>query len=399
MCDEKTKNIIFVDDENNILMGLKRLFRNMRNEWDMSFANSGEEALKIMSEKHIDVIVTDMRMPIMDGAQLLSIVAKKYPNAVRIVLSGHSDKEAVLRAVGQTHQYLTKPCDPDLLRNTVNRTLELRKLLKDEHLETLVSEMKQLPSIPEIYVELVEELKSDEPSIQFISRLISQDIGMTAKILQIVNSAFFGLRRKVETVNQAVSYLGMENVSSLVLAANVFNQFDNIKDIKGFTLSSLWSHSSKVGRFASEIAKTEGCDKSVIDASLTGGLLHDCGKLVLAANMPEKFKEAIQISLADNKSIIETENEIFNANHMQVGAYLIGVWGLPDSIVEAVGFHHNPGKIDCNGVTPLLTVHAANSIINNFENPSGYNYLDMVFIEENNLTHRLDSWQKLMDNI
>ncbi|MBN2342796.1 MAG: HDOD domain-containing protein [Deltaproteobacteria bacterium] len=358
------KRILFVDDEPNVLQGLKRMLRPMRNEWDMVFAGGGEDALATMSsaEDPFDVVVSDMRMPGMDGAQLLTEVTRRYPNTVRIVLSGQSEKEAIFKAIGKTHQYLSKPCNPDVLKQTVARACALRDLLSNEGLKSLASQMDHMPSMPEIYMELVDELKEDSPSLQHISRLISQDVAMTAKILQLVNSAFFGIRRRITTVEMAVNYLGLENVSSLVLAANVFSQFQQSAKVKGFSMEALWSHSGQVGRYAQSIVKQEERSKEEVDDAMTAGLLHDCGKLIFASNMAREYEDALQLAEKEKLSLNEAEERVLGTNHAIMGAYLLGVWGLPDAIVEAVAFHHHPEKCPSSGCTALAAVHVANAV-------------------------------------
>lgn len=387
------KRVLFVDDEPNVLQGLKRMLRSMRKEWNMAYAAGGEEALALMEEEPFDVVVSDMRMPGMDGAQLLTEVTRRYPKTVRIVLSGQSEKEAIFKAIGKTHQYLSKPCDPEILKQTVSRACALRDLLSNERLKSLASQMDNMPSMPEIYLELVEELKEDSPSIQMISRLISQDVAMTAKILQLVNSAFFGIRRRITTVDMAVNYLGLENVSSLVLAANVFSQFKQGGAVKGFSMESLWSHSGQVGRFAQTIAKEEDQPKESIDDAMTAGLLHDCGKLIFVSNMPEEYAQVLRIRDAEKISLIAAEEQVMGTNHAVLGAYLLGVWGLPDAIVEAVAFHSHPSLCPTVGCTALTTVHVADVMAHT---STGKPEFDALFLSESGVADKVAHWMSVL---
>ena len=388
------KRILFVDDEPNVLQGLKRMLRPMRKEWDISYASGGEEALEMMKIAPFDVVVSDMRMPGMDGAQLLTEVTRLYPNTVRIVLSGQSEKEAIFKAIGKTHQYLSKPCNPDILKETVVRACGLRDLLSSEKLKSLASQMDKMPSLPEIYLELVEELKEESPSLPAISRLVSQDVAMTAKILQLVNSAFFGIRRRITTVDMAVNYLGLENISSLVLAANVFGQFQDDTSAKGFSMESLWSHSGKVGRLAQAIVKLEDRSKQEVDDAMTAGLLHDCGKLIFAANMPNEYSQVIKMVEHENKNLSEAEEEVIGAAHAVIGAYLLGVWGLPDAIVEAVAFHHNPACCPISGCSALAAVHVANAFANNKEDSKS---IDLEYLTQCGLEQKIKTWKQRID--
>lgn len=392
MSTGEKKNVLFVDDEPNVTQGLKRMLRSMRGEWDMSFALSGAEALKIMEQKHIDVIVSDMRMPGMDGAQLLGIVQEKYPNVIRIVLSGQSSKEAILRAVGAAHQYLAKPSDAETVKQTVARAFMLRDIVTGDRLQGIAAKMQTLPALPETYNELIQEMQTEEPSLPFISRLIKKDMAMTAKILQVVNSAYFGVRRKIVSPDDAVRYLGLENISALVLAANVFGQLDKKISVPGFSMQMLWNHSGEVGRLAQIILKAENKSKQDVDDVLTAGLLHDCGKLVFAANMGAKYAEVLKETAENESSLSLAEHETFGASHAEMGAYLLGIWGLPDSIVEAVAFHHNPADFPHQGCTSLTAVHVANCFFKDRDGSSS----DQTYLEQIGMMDRLPAWVSLM---
>jgi HD-like signal output (HDOD) protein len=392
MAENGKKNVLFVDDEPNITQGLKRMLRPMRDEWEMSFASSGAEALEIMSRIRIDVIVSDMRMPGMDGAELLGIVQERYPNSIRVVLSGQSSKESILRAVGAAHQYLAKPCDAETVKQTVSRAFMLRDIIAGDRLRGIAAKMQTLPALPETYSELLSEMKSEEPSLTKISKIIKRDMSMTAKILQVVNSAYFGIRRKITSPEDAVRYLGIENISALVLAANVFGQMDAKIAVPGFSMAALWNHSGEVGRFAQLILKTENKSKQDVDDVLTAGLLHDCGKLVFAANMSSKYAEVLKESSETGSPLWLVEQAAFGASHAEIGAYLLGIWGLPDAIVEAVGFHHNPSDFQHKGCTSLTAVHVANCFVHDNDGSSA----EQPYLAVSEVVDRMETWVSLM---
>ncbi|HEX3101700.1 MAG TPA: response regulator [Pyrinomonadaceae bacterium] len=351
-------NILFVDDEPNILEGLERMLRSVRHEWHMFFVGSGGEALALLDEKDIDVIVSDMKMPGMDGSELLQAVSEKHPNVVRIILSGFSEKEINMRSVGTAHQYLSKPCDPELLKTTVSRVCALRDLLTDKTLRHLVSQLPTIPSLPALYSELVNELGRERATTAKIAEIIRKDIGMTVKILQIVNSAFFGLRRHISDSRSAVEFLGLDTISSLTLGLGVISQFEF--QTSSVFFAELWAHSMAVGVVANKIALLE--DPEVGNDAFTAGLLHDIGKVILAVNLPEKFKAVEEIVKNGHISMFEAEKRIFGATHTDVGAYLLGLWGLPDQVVQAVAFHHAPRDLPLTGFSALTAVHAANAL-------------------------------------
>lgn len=390
------RRILFVDDEPRVLQGLRRMLRSMRDEWEMAFAGGGQEALDILSMKPFDVVVTDMRMPGMDGAKLLSEVLRGYPQIVRIVLSGHSEREMILKAVQRTHQYLSKPCDADALKSTVARACALRDLLADDSVKGLVSQMQTLPSLPSLYAELMEELLSEEASIRNVGKIISKDVGMSAKILQIVNSAFFGRCRHVSSPMQAASLLGLETIRALVVSVHVFSQFSPGK-LAHLFLDRLWKHSMAAAAHAAAIASEEDQEQDTIDDSFIGGLLHDTGKVVLAANFPKLYGDIPAVANERKISVWEVEREVFRATHCEVGAYLMGLWGLPDQIVEALAFHHCPHKCPGRNFSPLTAVHVGDVLEQEDRADVGetVSQVDVDYLRELGVADRLDVWRKV----
>lgn len=354
------RQILFVDDEPMILDGLRRMLRPMRDVWDVEFANGGAMALEMLACQEFDVIVSDMRMPGMDGAQLLTAVQQLYPNIIRVILSGHTEKEMILKTVGIAQQYLSKPCDADTLKETIAKAFALRDLLSSPSLQKLVSSLGSLPSLPSLYMQLVKELQNPNVSLNHVGEIISKDIGMTAKILQMVNSAFFGLRRNVSNPTEAAMLLGLDTIMSLVLSIQVFSSFDDIH-CPEFSTQHLWTHSTEVGTAAKSFVKAAQKNSSKLaDDTMTAGLLHDTGKIVLISSRADDYKKVVKMTKTENISLIEAERFVFGSTHAEIGAYLLGLWGLPDSVVEAVAFHHEPLASPSSSFSPLTAVYLAN---------------------------------------
>jgi len=387
--------VLFVDDDPNILQGLQRLLRPMRREWEMSFALGPHEAVVLFDQAPFDVVVSDMRMPDMSGAELLSRIRDSHPSVARIILSGHSQMESAVHSAGIAHQFLAKPCDADALRETILRVLALRNLLRDPTLTRLVAGIGSLPSLPASYAAINNELASEDPSLQRVAEIMSKDIAMSAKVLQLVNSAFFGLGRRVDTIEQAVTLLGTEVIKSLVLSNAAFSQFRPVST--RFSLEGLWNHSLLVGSIAAKIAKAEGADKSVVGAALQAGILHDLGQLILATHLPKQFDVALEAGTARNVPLFTTERETIGATHAQLGAYLLGLWGLPDSTVEAVAFHHEPAACALRAFAPLTAVHAADALLHAaVDGPdSAEAHLDTEFLAAADCSTRLPAWQEI----
>jgi len=389
--------MLFVDDEPRVLQGLQRQLRGMREEWDMHFMDSGPKALEFMAATPVQVIVTDMMMPGMDGAELLAAVVARFPDTVRLVLSGHADREAVLRLVGPAHQYLSKPCNPDELRAAIQRSLSMRGLLSNERLKQVVSRIPCLPSLPSLHAELTAELRSDDPSLERVSETISKDIGMATKVLQIANSAFFGLSQPAANVHEAVMYLGLTTIRALVLSVQVFSQFDS-KAVREFSIDALMQHCWRVSHFARRIARIEHCEPKMDDQCFLAGLLHDLGHLVLAAGLPEDYARVLELAAGNQVPLHEAEGAELGATHAQVGAYLLGLWGLPAPVVEAVALHHQPALATLRALSPVSIVHVADVLASAGERSLPERQapqLDANCLEEIGLTDRVEHWREL----
>lgn len=389
--------VLFVDDEPNILSGIRRILRPLRNEWDMEFCASGKEALQALEDGDCDVIVSDMKMPGMDGAKFLSTIKDKHPDSIRIALSGETDANMIYRCVQHAHQYLAKPCDMDVLTGTVQRALSLRELVQDEELKKVISNMTTLPSLPEAYSAIMEELQSEDPSLERIGRIIETDVAMSAKLLQIVNSAFFGLVRHVSAPAEAAMYLGVDVIRSLVLTTGVFSQFDDSK-VKPAALTAIWNHSMRVGALAKKIMMQESGDKLLADYAMMGGLLSNVGKLVIAANFPDRFIE-IQAQIdAGERSEIDIEKDAMGHCHTEIGAYLLCIWGLPNPVIECVAYHHAPAACVETGFAPVAAVHIATAIVDaggKEELPC----LDAGYVEVLGVTDKIPKWVRAASDI
>lgn len=331
-----TRRILFVDDEAGILDGLRDLLRRERREWDMVFALGPEAALaEIEGGGDLDAVVADMRMPSMDGAAFLGEVRARRPGAARIVLSGQSDHVAALRAAQVAHMFLAKPCDPARLRAALDRAWALREMLGDEDLRRAAGARGTLPSAPAAYAELTAAAARDDVGVREISEILERDPAMCAKVLQLVNSSFFGLGRPVVHVGRAVAYLGVDTIRSLVLSTEAFGVLG--AGLDACVVDTVRRHSLLAAHIA--VGLVDECDR---DGALTAGLLHDIGKLVLLAEEPGYLAEALERSGREGRPLADVERETRGSTHAEVGAHLLSLWGLPFCVVEAVACHHAP---------------------------------------------------------
>ena len=389
------KRIIFVDDESKVLGGLRRLLYPLRTEWNMTFAESGVQALTAMERDAFDVIITDIRMPGMDGIELLGRVREAYPEVVRIVLSGQSERDLTLKSAASAHQYLSKPCDAETLKKTLARAIALKNSFENPSLHALVSGVRSLPSVPALYLKLVHELDRPESSIQDIANVISQDTAMTAKILQLANSAFFGMQRRISSPNEAVLYLGFDNLKALTLSVQIFSQFKISSNC--FSIGALGQHGLLTGTLARKIAQAAGCPGMVVDDSLMAGVLHDVGKLVLVSAFPKEYDDVVSNSETTGEPLWLLEKELFGTTHAEVGTYLLWLWGMPDSVVEAVAYHHEPSNCPVHSMGVLAAVHIADALDQGGRYPSNIGTqgrLDLGYLEKLGVANQLPAWRE-----
>jgi HD-like signal output (HDOD) protein len=337
-------------------------------------------------------------MPEMDGAQLLAEVKSRHPEVVRIILSGQVEQETTFKYLQLAHQSLSKPCDADILKHTLNKLFALRNLLEDESIKRIVSQTETLPSLPAVYTEIISELQSPDPSVQKVGDIISKDLGMAAKILQVVNSAFFGLVRKISNPKEAVMLLGTETIKALVLSVKIFSEF-NQKKFAWFNFDDLFNHSMSVSMFAQTITKEEHLDQNLVNNSLMAGMFHDLGKLILVTNFQEPYQKLLTEARQTEQNLWDLENDLFGTSHAEIGAYLMGLWGLEYPVIEAIAYHHCPGKSLSNSTGLLTAVHFGDAFdrLKNDSNVqncgNGWRQLDRGYLDNLGVADRINDWK------
>jgi HD-like signal output (HDOD) protein/ActR/RegA family two-component response regulator len=378
--------VLFVDDEKSVLDGLRRGMYGMRAEWDMTFASSGAEAIAMMQTAPPDVIVSDMRMPGMNGRDLLIEVKRLYPQIVRFILSGYADATSVMQVAGTAHQYLAKPCETAALKAAIARTFALRNLLQDKRLLQLIGRAESLPSLPSIYQRIVACLRGPEPELADVARIISCDVVMTAMVLKLANSAFFGAKQTFRTADRAVSFLGVETIAGLVLAHSIFKESATVEK-SGLCLEELWEHSLRTATGARALARYEKWSPERAEEAFLAGVVHDLGKLVLATRTGPLPDDSTEVARAGATS---------EDSHAEVGAYLLGLWGFSDTVIEAVAYHHAPSKSGAGKLELAGLLHIADRLAHR-SGPStdslGEVDLEAGYLESIGLTGRLVEWQ------
>lgn len=387
-----SNRILFVDDEPMVLKGLERSLRGMRNEWEMQFVPGGAEALDAMAERPFDVVISDMRMPGMDGAQLLEQVRSRFSQTVRMVLSGQSDKDEVFRAIRPTHQYLSKPCDVEELKDKLKSALALRDVLESAELKQRVSQIENVPSIPSSYRKLRAQLESEHPDVREVAETVCCDPGMTAKLLQLVNSAFLGTASRLSCPRHAASIIGLDNLRTLVSRG----LFCELAEALTAILTPVWNHVRWTARFAKTIAQCENLGEAMVQNCYAAGLLHEIGWIVLGSSCGEQFKpmcSRLNMQLPRPKR----ETAVFGARHGLVGSYLLGLWGLPDCIAEAAAGHHFPVEVNPTEFCPLVAVHVANTFDQQWHGSPEFikdDAIDEGLLGKLGLLDRLPEWEQ-----
>ncbi|TVR99646.1 MAG: HDOD domain-containing protein [Rhodospirillales bacterium] len=395
--------ILFVDDDPRVQQGLGRTLRYMRERWDMAFADGPETAINALAQGPFEVVVTDMRMAGMDGADLLGWVRERHPEVVRIILSGYSDKEAVFRTVGPAHQYLAKPCEHEVLIQTIDRALTLRRKVASEEVRSLVAGVETLPSPPAHFAELIQALDSPTSSAASIAAIMSRDVAMVAQTLKLTNSAYFGLPVKVDSLMHAVQLLGVETIRNLALVVGFFRDYVGDADTLG-RMNTLSRRSLSIGELAAAIARQEGLPGSVTRQAEAAGVLSHVGTLLLMARWPERFGRAIELLEREGLGVADAEFRVFGSTHAEIGAYLLGLWGFTDPIVEAVAYHHSPSEHGSGELGPVALVHAAQYLcrVRSFD-PSELDVptsmLDVGYLTRLGVLDRLARWAAIKQDL
>ena len=392
--------VLFVDDEPNILRGLRRMLRGLAGEWDMQFAESGAEALERLERAPVDVIVTDMRMPRMGGAELLSEVRERFPHVIRMVLSGQCDEAAAYSVAGSSHQFMSKPCNTETLAGAVRRALELRDRLGDDSLRAAIGSLGALPSPSRVCQDLIRELGAPHPSFKAVVEIVEGDVALSAKVLQLANSGYFGLAQEVSSPQQAMNLLGLETISALVLSHGIVSQFED-NGLPAAVCQRVTEHSLACARMARGIAEFEQLDRREASHAFVAGMLHDVGMLALAAGKGEAYLEVVRKADHDEARLLQLEQARFGSCHATVGAYLLSLWGFPGTVIDAVAFHHDPSAAQGTQVDVLTAVHVAEAMCHERQasgtGGSTQACLDTAYLTRVDALKKLDLWRAEFD--
>jgi HD-like signal output (HDOD) protein/CheY-like chemotaxis protein len=324
-------SVLFVDDNLAGLQALRETYASCSQHWETAFVPSGSAALDVMAERPVDAVVASSRLAGMSAASLLRMTKQHHPKTVRLALSNPGDRGAMLSTLPVATQCLSRACGADVLGKVVARTTKLHEKLFNEATQRMVAKVGALPSLPANLVALDTALSNEDCSLGQIADIMSSDVAMVAKVLQLVNSSFFGLRTKIHDLRQAVAYLGVETLRDFAMAGAVFHAFTPDPRLPGEWLNNFNAHSVAVADIAGHLVRTSlaQCEASV------AGMLHGVGDLVVAERAPAKLA-VIRSEVLAGAASNDTETNHLGTTYPVIGGYLLAQWGIGYHIVEAV---------------------------------------------------------------
>jgi HD-like signal output (HDOD) protein len=386
------KKVLFVDDEPQVLHGLRVSLYGRRKEWDMHFAAGGAQAMELMLASRFDVLVTDLRMPGVDGTTLVAWTRAHSPDTIRIVLSGYADEEQSRQLVSIAHRYLSKPCEPMQLEDCIARCLTTQAFIQSDKLRTKLGSVGTLPPMPATFAALQLALADPTTDSSKIAAIIRKDTAISAKVLQACNSAFFRLPRRVVSIQQAVSYLGLSTVRSMVLSAELFSAGQSV--CAAIDLAQMQRHALGVAA----IARSLMGDTVRAEEAFLAGLLHDVGFLLLGRLLKDEMQLVLEASAA-GLPLAEAEREFVGVDHGTAGAYLLGLWGLPFEVVEAVAQHEETVPIARASPDAASAIRIAHTLLSAIRPADVPSYEKSTAIMDDDQLRRsgvLSSWESLV---
>jgi putative nucleotidyltransferase with HDIG domain len=361
--------ILFVDDDPVLRELYGSMSSDLQEHYEVFTAGSGKEGVQLLQKNSFDVVVSDLTMPGMDGVQFLGHVVRTQPDSARIVVSGYLDRLRIAQCLFVGHRYFNKPCDSKGLTALLLKLASFREIVSNQKVRRVVGGLGSLPGPPDTYLKLEEVLNSAYSSLNDVAAVVEQDIGVTAKLLQIVNSAQFGVARQIVSPTEAVQLVGVEVVRGLVLGLQAFSVYKS-NPAKKSPPSDLWDHSLRIALTARRLAQAHSLSHEGCEMAFLGGLLHDIGKIVILANAPEEHHDVMTFARNYKIPVHESEMRRFGATHAQIGAYLLALWGIQDQVVRLVEHHHSlesfPETEDCSA---LVMIHAAHAIESKADKP------------------------------
>lgn len=353
--------LVLLENEHRAAETHRRALLHVRPEWQIVLVSSSAEALAALADAPTDVLVAELIAPATDGLALFDEARERWPGTVRIGIAGFTDRSIALRLERAVHRLMQTPCDPYMLAMMAERSILLRDLVHDPLVTAAIGGMGALPR-PPVTIQALEKVLADpDAGVIAVAAVISRDAALAARILRLVNSSFFGAGRQVTRIDAAVNFIGVSLVRALAFAdcaARAFTVSPDVLDLDEWNL-----HAIRVAACSRDITRAM-CpqDRALADDAFLAGLLHDVGQVVLAGVIPRHWADCERAAKATGEPICTIESRDGGVSHAIAGAYLLSLWGLPATIVEAVAFHHRPDRIAAGLFDPALAVHIADAI-------------------------------------
>ncbi|TAN71297.1 MAG: response regulator [Methylobacter sp.] len=397
------KNILFVDYDENVISGIQRQLRPYREQWQLFFARNGAQALQLMAQQPIDLIVSDIMLTDIHGDELLKKVSELYPGAVRMILSGYTDEESLKKGLEVAHQYLSKPCSPEILREAISQIFKIQACLHNPLIVAGIGDANQLPRLPKIYQELNAAIADENTSASDIAGIFANDMVLSAKLLQLVNSPYFGLNRVISSLTDAINLIGLKKLNNLVLSVHVKTSFPVRNPEIECYMEYLWQDSVRVSELARLIALSENQQEDRPDQAYLGGLLHNMGLLIFLSRGGDRLKALLEQVKNTDAPAAELEAAIFGFTRSEAAAYVLSLWKIPPRIIEAILLQNTPNDTDYDGINALTAVHVASCLLKTSMR-SGCDRLfemnlDTAYLQRINKLERLPNWQILADKV
>ncbi len=331
-------NLILLETEGEALQKIHHTTLLQALETETLYIGNLQMAIEIIADREIGVIIAHFGRNLKDCHNFCLQARKQAPSFIIIILLNDEHSGEVANKIKYAHQTLALSCSNKEIVGAIERGLiASREIQKNPKLTSLLSKLESLPSPPSVYFNLRENLDMPSCNASSLSKLIARDPVLAAKILRIANSGFYAVSRTISDLQQAIALLGTETLLGLVLATHVYDSLP----LPGLNLENLWKHAIGVGLLSREIAKDQGANQSQIESSGIAGLLHDLGSLVFISNKPAEYQAILRKAKGFEPELVKYEKQAFEINHAELGGFVLMLWGLPDSTVNAVKDHHN----------------------------------------------------------
>jgi HD-like signal output (HDOD) protein len=363
--------------------------------WESTSVSSEADALAQLEQRSFDALLVDFNLGSPDASQLLNQALEKRPETTRFLLAYEADLALVAAYVSGPHEILPKPIELASLKSRIESGVAPQDSSCNQSGRDPGTGTSASTAVPAVYAEVLKALDSQSVTKRQVGEIIAGDAALTSEVLRLTNSAYLGLPRDITNPVEAVESLGLETVKALVMALKFLAEHRQLKP--GYlSLEKLWLHSIRVAQLARDLILFETKDRALAAEALVAGLLHDLGKVVLAANFDDMYGRVHSLARKQPVALWDIEKEMFGASHGEIGACLVGMWNMPASVVEAAAFHHEPPLGEHQRLTPLAAVHIANVLEHEIRPSDEFRVAPVMcppFLNEIGLLQRLPFWR------